>query len=241
MIEIFQGRIGGGKTYNAVLRAAAHCKRGGHVYTNVDILRPGFEDLCRERFGFHVSFDQQIHELTADQIPKVHKHIAGGEGIPTLVIIDEAQLFYNSRDWAKADKGMLTLLTQSRKVGVDFIWITQSAGNIDKQFRVLSQYLWGYKDLRRFWSWSPIDAILCLCFDVDGKLLIRWHLERKDKRVFQAYNTNSLLKPIDWGGEKVNMVNVEKIKRKLLPDSPDVALIAFLSGLVLLVAKFISL
>lgn len=241
MIEIFQGRIGGGKTYTSVLRAAAHCKRGGHVYSNVELVRDGFEDLCRERFSFEVDWEQQIHSLEAEQIPKVHKHIAGGEGIPTLVIVDEAQLFYNSRDWASADKGMLTLLTQSRKVGVDFIWITQAASNIDKQFRVLSQYVWGFKDLRRFWSWCPLDAILCLCFDIDGRLLIRWHLERKDKLVFRAYNTNALLKPIDWGGEKVGRVQVKTIKKKLIPDNPEVALIALMSAVVLLIAKIVSL
>jgi Zonular occludens toxin (Zot). len=212
MIEIFQGRIGGGKTYNAVLRMAGHMRKGGHVFTNIEVNWEGFKILCEKSFGF-IAQDEQFHVLTTEQIPSVHKHIASGsQGCAALVVVDEAQLFYNSRDWQKQDKGLLTFLTQSRKVCVDMIFITQAATNIDKQFRVLCQYVWAFKDMKRFIDFLPFDLIMCLQFDIDGRTLLKWYFIRKSKLVFNAYNTNALLKPIDFGGETLRAVAVERVK-----------------------------
>lgn len=35
IIEVFEGRLGGGKSYSAVERVFAHFCRGGVVYTNI--------------------------------------------------------------------------------------------------------------------------------------------------------------------------------------------------------------
>jgi hypothetical protein len=226
MIEIFQGRIGGGKTYNAVLRMARHMSKGGHVFTNIEVNWDGFVILCEKSFGFTPK-SEQFHILTTEEIPSVHKFIGSGSSdCPALVVVDEAQLFYNSRDWQKQDRGLLTFLTQSRKVSVDMIFITQAATNIDKQFRVLCQYVWAFKDMKRFLDWLPFDFIMCLQFDIDARTLLKWYLIRKSKLVFNAYNTNALLKPIDFGGESLRSVAVERVtrwkKRKPSPQLMDV-------------------
>ncbi len=37
MIEIYQGRIGGGKSYASIGRIAEHLAKGGWVYSNIEI------------------------------------------------------------------------------------------------------------------------------------------------------------------------------------------------------------
>jgi len=56
-----------------------------------------------------------------------------------LFIIDEIHLFFNSREWMNTGKGCLFYLSQHRKLGDDVVAVTQSIGNVDKQFRSLAQ------------------------------------------------------------------------------------------------------
>lgn len=215
MIEIFQGRIGGGKTYSAVLRIAAHLSKGGHCYTNIELNPDGFKKLCRKKFGVEIDFDSQLHELPREKIPSLNKHIAAGRmDCPVLVVVDEAHLFFNARSWSKADPEFLTFLTQSRKVSVDVIFITQSMVTIDKQLRVQQQYVWAFKDFSKFIPWFPVPLIMCLQFDVDASTLLKYYFVRKQKLVFEAYNTLALLKPIDFGQEQLNPLKLLKAGKK---------------------------
>jgi hypothetical protein len=186
--------------------------RGGHVFTNVELSLDGFRDLVVKSFRVKPNLEKQLHFLTGDQIPLFHRAIAAGDmSLPVLVVIDEAHLWFNAREWAKTSKELLTFLTQSRKVSIDIIFITQAATNIDKQFRSLIQYLWAFKDLRKLLSWWPLPSIMCCRFDVDGQTLQGWNIIRKRQLVFDAYDTNALLKPIDFGGEKLSAVLLEKV------------------------------
>jgi len=56
-----------------------------------------------------------------------------------LFVIDEIHLFFNSREWMNTGKGCLFYLSQHRKLGDDVVAVTQSIGNVDKQFRSLAQ------------------------------------------------------------------------------------------------------
>ena len=65
-----------------------------------------------------------------------------------LVVLDEVQLIFNSRNWqSKGRSGMndsrmdwLAFLSQHRKYGIRVILIAQSAQMIDNQFRMLVEY-----------------------------------------------------------------------------------------------------
>lgn len=213
MIEIYQGRLGAGKTYNVVLRIAQHMKRGGHVFGNVELIWDGFVEMCKQTYRF-VPQECQYHQLQAKEIPEVHRHIsAGAMECPVLVVIDEIHLWFNARDWAKASRDLLTFLTQSRKVSIDLIFISQAMTNVDKQFRTLNEYVWSAKDLQKLIIGFPWPLILVLQFDGEGKNLLKWYVIRKSVLVFHSYKTNSLLKPIDFGGDKLSAVLVEHLPR----------------------------
>lgn len=65
-----------------------------------------------------------------------------------LVIFDEASIPFNSRSWNAKDRlDWIKFLTQSRKFGYDFIFITQDGKMLDKQIRALCEYEVQHKKL----------------------------------------------------------------------------------------------
>jgi hypothetical protein len=202
MIECFEGRLGGGKTYSAVVRILDHLRRGGVVCTNINVNWEAITAYAAERFGVELEAEQLI-ALSDEQIGLFHRFTPSGTAaLPVLVVVDEAHLTFNSRDYAKTDKlyrETLTFLTQSRKVNTDVIFISQSVLNMDKQFMRLVQFVWRFRDMSK-WRipglgipW-PINQILCVQFDYDGRTVLQRQFVQKDKRVFALYETNALLR-----------------------------------------------
>jgi len=226
MIECYEGRLGGGKSYSAVVRIVDHLRRGGLVATNVELRWDAIGKYVADRFGVVVENDQLIR-LADEQIGLFHRHTPSGTAqLPVLVVIDEAHLSFNSRDYAKTDKlyrETLTFLTQSRKVHTDVIFISQSVLNMDKQFMRLVQFIWRFRDLSKWripglgLAW-PINQILCVQFDYDGRTVLQRQFINKDKRIFALYETNSLLREfprLDGAKTQRELKRVEKGKSKM--------------------------
>lgn len=58
----------------------------------------------------------------------------------SVVCLDEAGIFLNSREYSKTPKSLLTDLAQSRKDGIDLIYCAQFDAQVDLQFRQLTQF-----------------------------------------------------------------------------------------------------
>lgn len=58
----------------------------------------------------------------------------------SVVLLDEAGIFLNSREFGKTSKKLLMDLAQSRKFGCDLIYAAQFDEQVDKQMRMLTQY-----------------------------------------------------------------------------------------------------
>lgn len=61
----------------------------------------------------------------------------GAEGV--AYFLDEAHIGFNARNWAATGVGALNYLSQHRKMSDVVFPITQSAGNLDKQFRSVTE------------------------------------------------------------------------------------------------------
>ena len=72
----------------------------------------------------------------------------------SVVCLDEAGIFLNSREFAKTSKQLLSDLAQSRKDGVDLFYAAQFDEQVDKQLRLLTQY-WIHCD-----SLSTYDKVM---------------------------------------------------------------------------------
>ena len=198
MIEIFEGRLGGGKSYSGTVRVIAQLVRGGVSCTNIDIQPEAVRDYCARYHNVIVESDQLI-VLDNHQISEFHKHTPSGTSdLPVQVVVDEAHIFFNSRDWNKASRELLMFLTQSRKVHTDVIFISQSMLNMDKQFARLVQFVWRFRDMER-WKLPllgmryPFPHIMALQFDYDGRTILKRSMIWKRKEIFACYRTNALV------------------------------------------------
>lgn len=221
MIECFEGRLGGGKTYSATARMVAHLARGGTVCTNIRLKWETIRAFVVERYGVEVEEDQLII-LSNDKIGRFHTHVPWGslrgsaEQCRVLVVVDEAHLYFNSRDWSQSDREMLAFLTQSDKVSVDVIFISQSVLNMDKQFMRITQYIWRFRDMEKYQvpglgiAWPSVAPVITLVtfgllgvftgreilackFDYDGKTLMDRRFVQKEKAIFGLYETAAML------------------------------------------------
>lgn len=228
MIEIFEGRLGAGKSYFATKRILDHLAAGGTVSTNVELLWPGCVEYCRKHFAVEIE-ETQLVNLWKRDVSDFHKLTpAGTDDLNTLVVLDEAQLDFNARDWSHTSKDLLAFLTQSRKQNTDVIFITQHSANVDKQFVRLVQFVWCFRDMERFTlpglgiSWTTLARvasfgtdsgkyILACCYDYDGRTLYSRQWESKSPEIFRCYQTKSLVRSFDRAGVAARK-SLQKVK-----------------------------
>lgn len=136
-ICIYTGRPGSGKSLHAarlIINALKNDKRP--VLTNFEVKH---DENWR---GRATCVENRV--LTADYLVcfardtwRVHEFKEDG----ILLVIDEAQLLFNSRNWQDSNRmEFLQFMSQHRKYGYQIVLIAQSDIMIDKQFRTLIEY-----------------------------------------------------------------------------------------------------
>ena len=200
MIRYVTGTLGAGKTFHSTRLLIEHLTKGGVVVTNIECVYPKIRDLIAKRSKVWIEPDQ-LRVFDPEVTPEWQTVIPWGhaEG-QVLVVMDEAHLFYNSRDWATtaaANKALLSFLTQSRKAGVDVLWITQDSGNVDKQFRVLAEWelaVVNTKHLPLGWlGMLPFKAYCVKHISSRGNFLVKKEWWLYNKYLFGTYKTDSML------------------------------------------------
>lgn len=152
MISMYTGSVGSGKSYHALelgLRVIKERKHGmpRKVIANFPIIqKKRFFATKRRKEKDAEIFDNWIYidEITPDFL-MAQSIINGWYGKESCctVIIDEAGILFNSRDW-QGDKGVRNkwnkFLALSRKFGYDLILVTQADRMIDRQIRSMAEY-----------------------------------------------------------------------------------------------------
>lgn len=163
-VHFISGKPGGGKTLYAVRMIVDELVKGHRcVVTNVAI-KPGAlnEYLQREYPERLVDLLNRLVILDDDTTGAFWSHRGPGSSGPrvltadewragvkpdysgvkdsgVLYVIDEVHNFFNARAWMDTGKDVLFYLSQHRKLGDTVIAITQAIGNVDKQFRSVTQ------------------------------------------------------------------------------------------------------
>lgn len=222
MIEMYEGRIGGGKTYSAVRKMLEYMSYGGVVSTNITLNIERCREYCRKVHGVEIQ-DEQYQYLTEEKIGVFHRHTPSGtKEMPSLVVIDEAHIWLNARDWANANRELLTFLTQSRKSFTDVIFISQSSLNCDKQIMRLIQYIWRFRDMQQVKVWG-VSMKMCRFFmgvqyDYDGKTVVNRKYIPKETGIYECYSTTELLRTFERSGtaKKMELAKVNRGDKKYL-------------------------
>lgn len=134
-IWLYTGTPGSGKSYHAARDIVQRLKRPGGLICNFPV-NEGF--VKPYQLKSHVEYWDNS-ELSAERLVAyaLDHHVIGKEG-QTLVVIDECQIIYNCRDFGRKDRNAwVTLFSQHRKLGFNFILITQNDRMLDKQIRAL--------------------------------------------------------------------------------------------------------
>lgn len=172
MIEIQQGTPGSGKSAVAVARAMMHLKKGGVVAANFSLVDGWAETVASKMLISRLPFglgDEYRHKKACslhgryfrvdslDAIRSINpRELAvdlyedkGGysEGAG-LLILDEAQLVFNSRKW-QDNLPWIEFFTQHRKLGWNVVLIAHTQEMIDSQIRPLAEYESRFRNLQK--------------------------------------------------------------------------------------------
>lgn len=238
MIEIFQGRLGSGKTYSTTKRAAQHLAKGLHVYANYILKFEGMRQYCLEEFGVEI-LEEQIHHFESDDLLKIYEDIPlGTKEAPILIVIDEAGIFINSKSWQatlKESPFFHKWLKQTRKVYQDIIFIAQSAKDVDTGVRRLTQFFWGFRDMDKFLFFGKIPGlrgkIRWLQLDQDGKTVTKSGFSKKDVRIFACYDTDQIMASWDCPVDSHKKIELKKVEEKKVMMNPMVLGLMILGGI----------
>lgn len=151
MIDLYLGSVGSGKSYHALKEGIEKTKqRGGFVVANFPIKPKNKKE--EERWIYLEDFSpKDLIRLS------IERGSFGNEG-RALVIVDEAGIKFNSRDWQvnpNERKEWIKFLSQSRKFGYDIILVAQDERMVDRQIRKLAEYNVKHIKLRNY-KWMKL-------------------------------------------------------------------------------------
>lgn len=116
MVSLYFGLPGCGKTTiltSIAYKYAKKCKPYKHIYSNIDILVPGVVCIDNECIG--------VYDLS-----------------DSLILIDEATLFADSRDFKNFDKDKLYFFNMHRHFNTDIVLFTQRWDAVDLKIRTIT-------------------------------------------------------------------------------------------------------
>jgi len=189
MISLYTGTPGSGKSYHAVYEILRRVKRKNKntVIANFPL---NLENKYKDNFMY---LDNS--ELTIDFLVNyaIKNNIPGVEG-QTLVVIDEAQIIFNSREWGTNSKKRLDWIkffSQHRKYGYNFILIAQFDRMIDRQIRCLIEYEMAHMKINNYFILLPFTLFLCVQRWYGQKMKLDHEIIRYSKKVAKCYNSYS--------------------------------------------------
>lgn len=161
-LEFYCGALGSGKTAFAWERAMFHLLKGGTVVTNIQFYRERLRDWIRSH-GFKMDDKRLIY---VEDGAEIWRHAqTGNDAMTVMMIIDEAHVEHNARDWQKSSREQLMFNTMARKLTIHLVYITQDINNVDKQFRGMANLIWYCRNTEN-WAWGPFKFPVRVFFRV---------------------------------------------------------------------------
>lgn len=159
MIYLYSGTPGSGKSSDAVRFIKKYLyKRDGLVISNFSFARPlpwGTKADVVEVDNVALTPALVVRKV----MPKIRGKVVKENQY--LIVIDEAQLKFNNRDWNDSERAAwISFFTQHRKLGFDVLLICQFPGMLDKQIRPLIEYEVVHRKFASFGLVSKIIAAL---------------------------------------------------------------------------------
>lgn len=191
MIYLYSGTPGSGKSYHAVL----------DIYHRLT-KKKGFKRVIAN-FGFSLNdgktmkdsgfFYMDNSDITPSALIKFARqfHKIGLEG-QTLIVLDEAQILFNSRSW-QSDNGLrmewIKFFSQHRKLGFNIIMIAQFDRMIDRQIRCLVEYEVAHMKVNNYFRIIPVTVFLAVTRWYGQKMKLYHETMLYRKKIGNMYDT----------------------------------------------------
>lgn len=195
MIYLYTGSPGSGKSYHVARdiynRLTKHKHKRVIANFKIDV---SMIKKCKGEFIY-----KDNSELTVEYLLEYarEKHVMGIEN-QTLLVIDEAQVKFNSRDWQiNRDERMkwIEFFSQHRKLGYNVIMITQFDRMIDRQIRSLVEYEVKHRKVNNFkiGKLLPVTTFACVTYwyGVNEKIEVEFIFYRK--KYSSIYNSYAII------------------------------------------------
>lgn len=157
MIRLYSGTPGSGKSLHNARDVINRSRFGRPVIGNFPC------DLSRYPKANYLFVPN--HELTPELLIRYSKAYFAGKTIKEgaiLVVMDECQLLFNSRDWQQKGRNeWLSFFTQHRKYGFDITLIAQFDRMIDRQIRSLVEYEFIHRKMSNFGIGGKLLSLVC--------------------------------------------------------------------------------
>lgn len=197
MVSFFSGTPGSGKSLHTARILYFWVKTGKVCICNFNIDLSKIKTVKKKEFVFKNNPD-----LTPDFLIGFAKDYADAHGGrikegSIILVLDECQLLFNSRDWVKSGRQeWLTFFTLHRHLGYDIILIAQFDRMIDRQIRSLIEYEYIHRKVSNFgWKGKILSLFafgnLFVCVKVWYPLKEKVGSEffRAKKRYYSLYDT----------------------------------------------------
>lgn len=194
-IYLYSGTPGSGKSLHATadIKDALFWRRYPRdVICNYDLALPE-----SKRPFFHYKPNSELHPSWLVDFSKEYfkSHKFGEDKI--LLVIDECQLLFNSREWNNPERmAWLEFFSQHRHYGYKVIFVAQSDKMVDRQFRALIEYDVNHRKLSNF---GLVGALMSLMFlgrlhvavtryyGLSERVGVHWFVARKG--IFKLYDS----------------------------------------------------
>ena len=169
MIEGAVGYPGGGKTYYALWRINRELKKGRKVYTN-------FNADGTEQVTFETMFNMEPS---------------------SFVVLDEAQNWFGSRNWAQFGNKYMEFFSQTRKKEYTLLWLSQDVSSVDKTIRDRTHLIHELQSFGKNFVGHPIFFVCNTYYGAKNIGKEKHHAQRKFIRFHQdiadAYDTHEVI------------------------------------------------
>lgn len=165
MITLYTGTPGSGKSYHLISVMLAVLAQKRKVISNFPVK---FTAKQKQK-GFEKNYTYMSNEqMTVENL--LRYSILQGmyekkKESQCLVVIDEAGGKFNCRTFTAKDRQpWLEFFSQHRKLGFDFILVSQNDRMIDKQIRQLIEYEKVHRKINRIWLFEflPFTVFICI-------------------------------------------------------------------------------
>lgn len=153
-VTLYTGTPGSGKSYHVVSDVMNYLRRNKPVIANFELNFNAIKnDIKRKRFQENFHYVKN-NDLTVKFLVDFSKDYFKNKKIresQILLVIDEAQLIFNSREYARANRmEFISFFSQHRKLGYNCILVAQYDRMLDRQIRAIVEYEQLHRKLNNF-------------------------------------------------------------------------------------------